>query len=438
MIYLALAVKLVPMILFSLAGEGLDNEGNLTTYFKDLDTNQLFAARDPETFAAVQEMNDNEKLFLRRCIPIPPFVATMMVESRAENAHHLGAELASFLGAIEQDDGHELHHIVTSNEGKLAMRNILAWLFKAQNNPDLCIICSQVFPGDKVDKLTKALRSEKLMDKAQQGEPNIQENLGKDVILQSNMAIMQELIESQHKNQDRSSSSQDKGFQKLPSAIQAFLLAVGSHDLETPCHQITKTGLELLKMSNKNAIDELTRLLKKERHKDTNLEVAHLNEIISIKWFSSHSPFIGLSLCRMPPASRFSAASSYEKAEKLELMKELEMEKGEILSTMTDRSLYRPNSIDDLLSNVSIVQGILELYVGAESVIAQKVADFHFAIRSNKSDLKLSLAGVVFDTRLNKWLGRIYENADNLLEINHQLINFDSIIDSILYGTFST
>jgi hypothetical protein len=77
------------------------------------------------------------------------------------------------------------------------------------------------------------------------------------------------------------------------------------------------------------------------------------------------------------------------------------------------------------LSNISIVQGILELYVGAESVIAQKVADFHFAIRSNKSDLKLSLAGVVFDTRLNKWLGRIYENADNLLEINHQLINFD-------------
>jgi hypothetical protein len=86
------------------------------------------------------------------------------------------------------------------------------------------------------------------------------------------------------------------------------------------------------------------------------------------------------------------------------------------------------------LSNISIVQGILELYVGAESVIAQKVADFHFAIRSNKSDLELSLAGddslltkiqFVFDTRLNKWLGRIYENADNLLEINHQLINFD-------------
>jgi hypothetical protein len=65
----------------------------------------------------------------------------------------------------------------------------------------------------------------------------------------------------------------------------------------------------------------------------------------------------------MPPASKFSAASSFEKVEKLELIKELEIEKDEILSTMTDRSLYRPSSIDDLLSNVNIIQGILESYV---------------------------------------------------------------------------
>lgn len=128
-------------------------------------------------------------------------------------------------------------------------------------------------------------------------------------------------------------------------------------------------------------------------------------------------------------------------------MKELEIEKVEILSTMTDRSLFRPLSIDDLLSNVSIIQGILELYVGAESVIAQKVADFHFTLRSNKLDLKLNLAGddslltkiqFVFDARLNNWLGRIYKNVVNLLEINHKLINFESIVDSILYATFST
>jgi hypothetical protein len=34
-------------------------------------------------------------------------------------------------------------------------------------------------------------------------------------------------------------------------------------------------------------------------------------------------------------------------------------------------------------------------------------------------------------------LERVYENSDNLAEVNHQLINFESIIDNILYGTFS-
>lgn len=68
-------------------------------------------------------------------------------------------------------------------------------------------------------------------------------------------------------------------------------------------------------MSNKNVINELSRLLKKERKEDTNLDVAQMTEIISIKCFASHNPFIGNSLCRMPPASKFSAASSFKKAE---------------------------------------------------------------------------------------------------------------------------
>jgi hypothetical protein len=78
---LPLAVKLVPTILFSLAGEGIDENSNLTTHFKDIDTDQLFAAKDPEAFAAVQEKkDDDEKLFMRRCIPVPPFITLMMVE----------------------------------------------------------------------------------------------------------------------------------------------------------------------------------------------------------------------------------------------------------------------------------------------------------------------------------------------------------------------
>jgi hypothetical protein len=445
---LPLAIKVDPMTLFAHAGDGtLDDAGLLKTYFTNVNTNQLFAAKDPEAFEAIQEDEQGDKLYLRRCIPVPPFIALMMVDSKATDAHQLGAEVVSLIGSIEDEVDHELHSRVTSIEGRLALRNILTWLFKAQNNMDLRIICNQVFPGSKIDTIARALRSEKIsIQNKAESSSRIDEN-GKDLIIQSNLAVMQELIESQRKSQDKTEASGDKGFQKLPSALKAFLLAVGSQDLESPCTKISSKGLELLKMPNKHAIDELSRLLKKERQEDTNLEVAHLTEIISIKWFSSHSPFIGLSLCRMPPASKFSAASSFEKVEKLELMKELEIEKGEILSTMTDRSLFRPLSIDDLLSNVSVIQGILEIYVGAESVIAQKVADFHFAIRSNKSDLKLNLASddtlltkiqFVFDTRLNKWLGKVYENADNLLEVNHKLINFESIIDSIMYGTFST
>jgi hypothetical protein len=185
----------------------------------------------------------------------------------------------------------------------------------------------------------------------------------------------------------------------------------------------------------------------KEQKEEINIGMANMVEIITIKWFASHNPFIGLSLCRLPPASRFSAASAFEKAEKLELQKELEIEKKEIMSTLTDRSLYRPITVDDLLSNVSIIQGIVELYVGDESILAQRIAEFYYEIRRSKSTIKLALASdesiltkiqYVFDTRLNTWLDLMYENAENILEVDHNLINFESIIKSIIYGTFTT
>jgi hypothetical protein len=441
-------MKFEPTNLFALAGDGtLDEHGNFKTHFEDVDIDQLLAARNKETFAAVQEEAQGDKLYLRRCIPVPPFIALKLIESTAESAHQMGAELAKYLRSIMEDESHSLHGLVLSEEGRSAMKTILAWLWKAPTSLDIRTTGNNVFPGSKIDRIARALQAEKLVEANRVATTNNTVNTTNEFLLQSNVAIMQELIESRRNGIEKTSSSSEKGFQKLPNAIQSFLLAVGSSDLVNPCEKITDTGLQLLKMSNKNAIDELSRLLKKERKEDTNLDVAHMTEIISIKWFASHNPFIGLSLCRMPPASKFSAASSFEKVEKLELLKELEMEKSEILTTLTDRSLYKPSSIEDLLSNVSIAQGIIELYVGAESALAQRISYFHHAIRSNKSDLKLSLASdenlltkiqFVFDTRLNKWLERIYENSENLVEINHKLIDFESIIENILYGTFST
>jgi len=443
----SLAIKLDPSNLFALAGDGtLDEEGILKNYFRDLNTAQLFNARDTRAFGSVQELDQNEKMYMRRCIPIPPFIALMMTEHiENENAHQLGTRVASFIGDIEQDTFHILHETVTSVAGRTALKSILAWLQKAQTCLDLRIVSNQVFTGSKIDKLAKVIKYDKLMELDQTRDID-QNNITHDMMIQSNVAIMQELIESRRITQENNNSSGKKGFQKLPSAIQAFLLAVGSHDLENPIESITKTGLELLKMSQKHAVDELSRLLKKERKEDTNLDMAHMMEIISIKWFASHNPFIGLSLCRMPPASKFSAASAFEKAEKLELQKELEIEKSEIMHTLTDRSLYRPLIIDDLLSNVSIIQGIIELYLGAESMLVQRIADFHHEIRRNKSKIKHILASddtiltkiqYVFDTRLNTWLEETYESADNLLDIDHELINFTSIVRTIIYGTFT-
>jgi hypothetical protein len=52
---LPLAMKFEPMnILFALAVDGtLDKHGNFKTYFEDIDIEQLLAARDKDTFAAI-------------------------------------------------------------------------------------------------------------------------------------------------------------------------------------------------------------------------------------------------------------------------------------------------------------------------------------------------------------------------------------------------
>jgi hypothetical protein len=101
--------------------------------------------------------------------------------------------------------------------------------------------------------------------------------------------------------------------------------------------------------------------------------------------------------------------------------------------------------VDDLLRNVDIIQGILEIYVGPESAIVQKIADFHHEICSSRMQLELRITGsdplltkiqFAFDSRLNHWLECMYENASNILEVNHGLVEFSSIIQNIVYGSF--
>lgn len=63
-------------------------------------------------------------------------------------------------------------------------------------------------------------------------------------------AIQEELTEShREKEAERNQNSSDKGFNKLPTDLQNFLLSAASVDLETSAESIANSGLELIKMS---------------------------------------------------------------------------------------------------------------------------------------------------------------------------------------------
>lgn len=199
-------------------------------------------------------------------------------------------------------------------------------------------------------------------------------------------------------------------------------------------------------MSQKNATPALLRLLKKQGKRFVNLNIAQLNEITSITWFSSTNPFTRISLSRIPPISSGLLLSTQEKAQKLELLQKLELDKEDILQTLMEKSLYRPQTIDDLIRNIEITQGIFEIYIGSQSAIVQKILDLSQEIKTFRMELELQANAdkdlltkiqFNFDSRLNSWLERMYENADNVLNKPHSLIDFATSIHNIFYGSFA-
>jgi hypothetical protein len=158
--------------------------------------------------------------------------------------------------------------------------------------------------------------------------------------------MLQEISENRN-NDSVNGTSSEKGFNKLPIDIQHFLLAIGSQDLENPTESLPQSGLDLLNLNQKNAATSLSCLLKKQGKRFVNLNIAQLNKITSINWLSSTNPFTGLSLCRIPPILNGLVSSTQEKAQKMELLQKLELEKVEVLQTLMDKTLYKPRSIDD-------------------------------------------------------------------------------------------
>jgi hypothetical protein len=327
----------------------------------------------------------DETTIVGKCIPLPPVLAKLFLSVNPSDPHQMGYDFARLIFEIMRDNTHILHNLISSQAATNLVDEMITWLFYAPKYPSLRMNCTAAIPGSRAFKAAQELHRAKLsMDNPNQADRQIvmhptghQDNPILATI-ERNTAAIQELTESRRETEaDRTQSASDKGFNKLPMDLQNFLLAAATLDLENPADSIAQTGLELIKMSQKNAILSLSRMLKKQGRRFVNLSTSQSNEIVSINWFVPNNPFIGIATCRIPSMSKsFSHGSIFERAQKLELLQKLEMEKQEVFETLTNKSLHRPSSSDDVIRNLELVQSILELFLGPQCAVSQRIVEF--------------------------------------------------------------
>jgi hypothetical protein len=303
-------IKFETASFFAIPGDGsMTNGGNRRSDFPGLDITVLRAAGNVEDFARATETRP--RIHLRKCVAIPPFIANWLLSTQSDDPHAWGTKIAIEIRSIEQENDNPLHGVITSDQGKTAIDRILGWLFFVKYNNNLHVECSPVFPGSKIDNLAKGLHQVHLVrQNALTNQPTREDRVSD--AMERTAAMLQEMSDNR-RTENENASSTEKGFNKLPLDIQQFLLAIGSHDLEHPADSIPQSGLDLLKLNQKNAATSLSRLLKKQGKRYVNLNIAQLNEITSINWFSSTNPFTGLSLCRIPPIANGLLSSTQEK-----------------------------------------------------------------------------------------------------------------------------
>jgi hypothetical protein len=453
----ATAIKINPNSFFAAIHDGEDRVTGLReneSKVRKVPTRRLKQAMTVEGFSQCP-MYEDEVTVVRKCIPLPPALAKLLLEVNSSEPHQMGHDFARLIFEIERDMTHMNHGFSLSAQNLID--EILTWFYYAPRYPSLRMEFAAAIPGSKVFKAAQELHRAKLSVQNvlplsdRQIAANVLGNQDNPVLvatIERNTVAIQELTESHREREsDRNQTSSDKGFNKLPTDLQNFLLAAASRDLENPADSIANSGLELLRMSQKTSILSLSRLLKKHGRRFVNLSTSQSNEIVSINWFAPNNPFIGISTCRLPTmAKSFSSASIFEKAQKLELLQKLEIEKQEVFETLTDKSLHRPASTDDVIRNLEIIQSIMEIYLGSECAVVQKISEFIHRIKLSSMKLEYMAASddelltkiqYMFDSRLNSWLEDVYENSDNLLDVDHSLIDFMTITQNISHGSFA-
>ena len=177
------------------------------------------------------------------------------------------------------------------------------------------------------------------------------------------------------------------------------------------------------------------------------LSSSFIQDVTSILWFDHSDPFTGLSTCHMAPLiqSLSSKTMAAKKAKKLELLERLEVDRHEVLEELMDDSLFRPSSAMDMIQNIETIQGILEIYVGPQSAVVQRIFDFVSGMKKKTDSLDrtaiadsnfLTKIQYSFDKRLNEWMDAMYQHPENLMEVDNSLIEFMTIDRNIKHDCF--
>lgn len=87
-------------------------------------------------------------------------------------------------------------------------------------------------------------------------------------------------------------------------------------------------------------------------------------------------------------AKSFSSVSIFERTQKIELLQKLEIEKQEIFETLTDKTLHCPTSTDNVIRNMELVQSILEIYLGSQCTVVQKISEFTHRMKMTSMKLE--------------------------------------------------
>jgi hypothetical protein len=456
----ATAIKVNPDLFFAPTHEGeidMATARRNGSKVRKVCTRRLRSPINKKEFSQCPLVPD-EVTTVRKCIPLSPAIAEVLLNATALDPHQMGHDLARLVFDIENDRSHKLNKAVSSQAGKEAIDEILTWLYFAPRYPSLRLDCQAAIPGSKVFKACQELHRAKLSPHGTSSTVSRHTATGVDLnsgmtneiigTIERNTAAIQQLAETRRDlENDRNPGSNDKGFAKLPEDVQNFLLAVALDDLESPASAIAKPGLDLLKLNQKNSITALSRLLSKQDRGFGNMSIAQSNDVVSLQWFTQSTPFAGLSTCRMLPEAKSTfSLSALEKVTKLELLQKLEIDKESVLETLTDKSLHKPPSLDNVMRNLSTVQGILEIYLGIQCAVVQRISEFKQDIRANRRELVFKAAAddqlltkmqYIFDSRLNSWMEKMYANADSIQDVPHELIDFSSIIQGITFGHFA-